>query len=87
MEWIIPIWTVAILAALAASAYALHLAIQTRIEIQALQKSTHAVHMVPIPTDAVSDEDEKQVNRTLRVADENAFDDLTDMQEAANLPL
>lgn len=83
MEWVLPAVGLLLLVAFAAAvfaAYAVHLAIQTRIEVGALRNATHQIQFVPIdaPDDAMS---EKALNQALRKNDMEAFERLSNVDQ------
>lgn len=84
MEWALPA-LVAVCLVLVASAglaaYALHLAITTRIEVRALQNSTHSVQMVPIDSpDALSKADD-ELEQAMTKADDRLFEDMDEIHQ------
>lgn len=74
MEWVLPALFVFSVAAVGLAAYALHLAIQSRIDVKALQNSTHNIHMVPM--DLPGDGTDKMLNDAMEKADDRLFDDI-----------
>lgn len=64
------------LVTLLVAAYACHLAIQSQIDVKALQNSTHQVQLVPVDSDDV-EMDEEQSAKAMAKADQLAMESLT----------
>lgn len=84
MEWALPVLVAVCIVLVAFSGmaiYALHLSITTRIEVKALQNSTHSVQMVPIDSpDALSNEDEA-INKAIDRREDRLFEDMDDIHQ------
>ncbi len=84
MEWALPA-LVAVCLVLAASAavsgYALHLATSTRIEVKALQNSTHSVQMVPVDSPDAFAKADDELEQAMTKADDRMFEDMDEIHQ------
>lgn len=83
MEWALPavgaFLLLAALTALAVAGYALHLAIQTRIDVGALRNSTHNVQFVPLEAPDGLGKLDKELNEALDRGEDQAYGRIDDI--------